>query len=488
MYRILKPGLAKEMIEQACKIVLEKGIATRNTTLLEKAGRNGMLAVRNGRIYPSREIFESCLGQLKNNKVPQGDSSGNHHGWPDMLINKGEDSDVVIRITDLPYQYCNHESHRIVPLTRQQVIEGTKLLHVLSESQNIRGYSCGVPQDTHACLKAIEQYLIGFRYNRNGGGTIQSIAREAEADFSRIRAIAEELEHPDQRELMLFSPSPLMLDTDDLWMCFRKDVMITRFMTGSMPMMGMTGPVNPVGIYILSLAEVLGAASILHALLPFAQAYVYPHPQAMSLQTGQMAFGTVEHARLEMMKIGIMDALGLPYYNVKDIMTSAQMPGAMAQGDKALGFFTGIMAGYRAFNLMPLSTDQVWSPVQALLDIKNLQNAWKVMEPVGAEGRAQESARLIEEVLNAKSLFAENADTLLHMHDHYDVETLHRRFFTSESWAEAGRPEELVAVEEKRKELLAEWDYRPPQEKLGKVIDLYRKLCKKCNTEPLPLE
>src|SRR4030042_6655080 len=135
-----------------------------------------------------------------------------------------------------------------------------------------------------------------------------------------------------------------------------------------MPMMGMTGPVDPVGVYVQGLGEGLGAAAILHALFPEARAYVYPHPQVMDLRSGHMAFGTVEHARLEMIKMQVMKALNLPYYNLKDIMTSAQMPGSMAQGDKALGFFTGIMAGYRAFNLMALSTDQVWSPVQALLD------------------------------------------------------------------------------------------------------------------------
>lgn len=107
------------------------------------------------------------------------------HDWRDMIANKEDTQPPIIKLTDLPYQYCDHKERKITPLTRQQVIQGTKLLHVLSEQKDIRGYSCGVPQDTYPYLKAVEQYLIGFRYNRNGGGTIQSIAPEVEESFMK---------------------------------------------------------------------------------------------------------------------------------------------------------------------------------------------------------------------------------------------------------------------------------------------------------------
>jgi len=65
------------------------------------------------------------------------------------------------------------------------LLKDLKLLHVLSLQQGIQGYSCGVPQDTTSSLKAIEQYIIGFRYNQLGGATIQSVAAEIEMEFSR---------------------------------------------------------------------------------------------------------------------------------------------------------------------------------------------------------------------------------------------------------------------------------------------------------------
>jgi trimethylamine:corrinoid methyltransferase-like protein len=488
MRELISNGLVEEMLSAAYKLILDKGIMTRHKQLLQKAGSSSILRVKGDRIFPSREALSACLVHLKQNQLPPGDSFGNHHGWPDSIINKNDENKLVVRVTDLPYQFCDHRSRQIIPLTRKHVIEGTKLLHVLSEQQGIQAYSCGVPQDTASPLKSIEQYIIGFRYNQNGGATIQSVAAEVETEFNQIRCVAEGRDNYHERSLMIYSPSPMILDADEIDLCFKPGIEITSYIIGSMPMMGMTGPVDPIGVYILSLAEVLGGAAILHALYPEAKAFVFPHPQAMDLRTGQMAFGTLEHARLEMLKLQIMDALGLPYYNVKDIMTSAQMPGSMAQGDKALGFFTGLIAGYKAFNMMTLSTDQGWSPVQALLDIEALKNAWATIQPVNDSNAVVNATRTISQVIDEGSLFAVADDTLLNMFEYYQSNPLHNRFFTSEAWSSAGSPVELKAIEDKCQELLSYWRFNPDQDKLEKIMTIYNKLCKKFTVDPLQLD
>lgn len=484
MHKHIAAGLMAEMIDSACYILLKKGVKTRNQELLNKASLNENLVVKGGNIFISKDILHSCIDRLKENRA----CTGLSHDWRDMIVNRGDDKDIIIKVSDLPYQYCDHKERTITPLTRKQVIQGTKLLHVLSEQKGIQGYSCGVPQDTDPYLKAIEQYLIGFRYNKNGGGTIQSIAPEVDEQFIKIRAIAEEWEDISRRDLMLFSPSPMILDAEDLYVCFKKGIQLNSYMVGSMPMMGMTGPMDPIGVYILAIAEVLGAASVLHALFPAAKAYIYPHPQAMSLKSGQMAFGTIEHARLEMLKKEVMEALCLPYYNLKDIMTSAQMPGSMAQGDKALIFYTGVLAGYRAFNLMPLSTDQGWSPIQTLLDIENLQSAWKSIDSSRLDGDCKELEEVITETIDSGSLFAEHTHTLMNMLDCYDMDLWQQRYFTSESWVESGNPYEYKTLDEKVNSYINTWDYYPDQGKMEKIYDIYLTLCRRYNTAPLQLE
>lgn len=183
-----------------------------------------------------------------------------------------------------------------------------------------------------------------------------------------------------------------------------------------------------------------------------------------------------------------MKGLHLQYYNLKDIMTSAQMPGSTAQGDKALGFFTGLMTGYKAFNLMPLSTDQVWSPEQALLDVQASSDAAEAIRHIEGDESVYKAAGTISEVLEKNCLFAETVDTLMNMQHNYQFDFLHKRFQTSEAWKNAGQPEELFAIEQKKEELIAQWDYHPPQDKLEKVIDIYYKLCSQFHTEPLKFD
>jgi hypothetical protein len=169
-------------------------------------------------------------------------------------------------------------------------------------------------------------------------------------------------------------------------------------------------------------------------------------------------------------------------------MTSAQMPGSMAQGDKALGIYTGLMAGYKAFNLMPLSTDQVWSPVQALLDIEALRNAWATTRPINNPQAVSNAFGTICEVIENDSLFGETVDTLMNMNENYDMNSVYKRFFSSEVWTAGGRQSELIAVEEKCQELIAEWDFHPDQIKLEKILNIYHRLCKKYNTDPIRLD
>jgi hypothetical protein len=487
-HKLLSDALSDRMIHEAIALLVKLGIETRNQALLDHAGKSEILFVKNGRIYPSREAVSECMVHLKENKVVEPDRLGNHHGWQDMIVNYSEGSGFSLRISDLPFQYCDHRAKKIVPLTRKLVVEGTRLIHMLSLDNQLKGYTAGVPQDTAPQLKAIEQYLIGYRYCCNGGGTIQSVDHSVSNEFARIRCIAEDRDDVNARDLMLFSPSPLMLDADDLYLCFQRGIKVNSIMLGSMPMMGMTGPVDPVGVYTLGLAEVIGAAAILHAILPDTLLYVYPHPQAMDPRTGKMAFGTEEHANLEMIKIQIMQRLNLPYYNRKDLMTSAQMPGSMAVADKSLGFYTGIMAGYKAFNIMPLSTDQVWSPVQTLLDADIIHTAIDTLNPSRENIISGNVIDSVEEVISEGKLFAETSDTLLNLSRHYRTDRLLKRFQSSADWIAAESPDELENAEQKHKDLVARWDYCPPGDKLGEIINVYHSLCRQCHTEPLNLE
>ncbi|NJK87374.1 MAG: hypothetical protein HC906_16695 [Bacteroidales bacterium] len=153
-----------------------------------------------------------------------------------------------------------------------------------------------------------------------------------------------------------------------------------------------------------------------------------------------------------------------------------------------MDFYSGIFAGYRAFNIMPLSTDQVWSPVQALLDIEAIEDAFSVFGNVTLHRNYPEIVDDISHVIQSNSLFAEQDDTMLNMQVHYYTDMLHRRFFTSEMWSLQGAPNDIDAIQEKYNAYLAAWNYEPDMNRFNEMLNIYFLLCKKFNVEPIEFE
>src|SRR5512133_2273528 len=127
-HNLLHKDLINEMIHTAVKLVIQHGLLTRNTDLLNHAARSGLPGIKGDHIYPSEDAIESCLISLRKNKVPESDKHPNHHGWQDMIVNHSAKDSLNVRISDLPFEYCDYRKKEIIPLTRQQVIEGTKLI------------------------------------------------------------------------------------------------------------------------------------------------------------------------------------------------------------------------------------------------------------------------------------------------------------------------------------------------------------------------
>ena len=74
------------------------------------------------------------------------------------------------------------------------------------------------------------------------------------------------------------------------------------------------------------------------------------------------------------------------------------------------------------------------------------------------------------------------------MLDSYDMNLWQQRYFTSESWIDAGSPDEYKALEEKVDSLTDSWDYHPNQQKMEQIYDIYLSLCRQFNTDPLKLD
>jgi trimethylamine:corrinoid methyltransferase-like protein len=466
--QIVSRDCVDAMLASAMRLIQKIGIETNRKDLLEKAQGLRGLAVRGDRITVAPEVAYEIIEQNQVDKVPPATRPKN----------------PVITVSEYASLFVDHHQRILRPLTRSDAIAGTKLMDSLTPRWLV-GRSCGVPQDVVAPMQPIEQYLIGFRYSRNGGSTKVPIAPEVAPFMFEMREIAEDFDRK-RRHFSVWVPSPLKLQGNELDELLDSGAQVLSFYVGSMPLMGMTGPVDPVGAYTLSLAETLGGAAVLHRLFPEAKVSIWPHPQAMDPRSGLMAFGTLEWNRLDILKKEILEHLGMPS-KPKENLTSACMPDAQAQADKMASIAFGVTHGFTRFNLFPLCVDEAWSHVQLALDVEYVHTAWETQKLTSGIQRAKDAFNTLATAVRESQILGEMEDTVLNLRENYYPSPL-PRLFSSSQWKTSGGLNPLADAEAYARELIEEADYAPPEGKLREVLGVYQRACREFGAEPMRLD
>lgn len=471
----------------AIKTIEEAGIFTSNNKLTEMASRKG-LVVKNNRIYPSKKQVEQTLKHVRSNKLPDDHAFGKYHSWPDSMVKRPGNGELFIRVNDRATCFANHRDRSFRPLSRKDVIEGTKLIQGLNQDYGVAGFTCGTPQESHELINGIEQYMIGFRYNQFGGNTEVPSNSELFKYFLDIREIAEENFDRTRLDISVWSASPMIIDSDEINLFFEPGFEIKRVLVGTMPIMGLTGPVDPVGIMTLALAETLGGATVIQSLFPETDCFIMPHPQAMDLNSGLLSFGTVEHFRLELLKAELFDFLGLSYGMVKDTLTSSQMPDQLCQADKLLNITSSVTHGWNAFCITPLGCDEGWSPEQCLIDVEHIRNAWDLRTMLNDDGKAENAFQNIIKSVSENQFFATMDDTIINLFEHYRTDSIFRRTFSYQKWQEQNFPESIKNIEDMVASNIDKHTYYPPDQKWKDMLAVYNRICKKLNVPAYKFE
>lgn len=466
------------LVASALRMIAELGMDVRRPDLLERIRGQEGLAVRGSRVTISEATGRETLAAMRR-----------AHASPDAAHGGGAATGrdgPIVRITSRPMSIADHRVHRLRPLTRGDVIHGTKLVDALSRQPGVYGTTCGTPQDAPLPLQPLEQYIIGYRYSRHGGWTDIPLDPEVAGVMEAVREIAEEDYDPRRRAFAIWEPSPLRLDSTELHELLAFDGQVVRITVGSMPTMGLNGPVDPLGVYSLSVAESLGGAAILHRLYPEAELSILPHPQPMDLHTGNMIFGSVEWNRLDLLKKQILGHLGIPYRR-KECLTSACMPDARAQADKVASVTFGVLHGFDQFGMYPLCADEVWSDVQCVLDVEYVHDAWRTLKPEADPAPAQDAYETMARALAEGTLPAEMEESVARLRQHYAPGPF-RRYSTVALWDEAGRPDLLDEVAAYAEELVRQADYAPDDDRLRAILGHYERLCRRFGAEPMRLD
>ena len=476
--KLMSPECLDAIVSCALRMMEEIGIETNREDLLEKAEGLSGLTVRGNRIHVAPEGAHGVIEQGRRDRLSVRKNRI-------CTVPEGPPEHPTIDVSDRATWFADHRARELRPLTRADVIAGTKLIDSLT-LRCVEGNTSGTPQDTITLLQPIDQYLIGFRYSRNGGSTSVPPVPEAARFLFEIREIAEDDFRRTQRDFSVWVPSPLKLEGYELDELLDSGAQVLSFYVGSMPIMGLTGPVDPVGVYTLSLAETLGGAAILHRLFPDAKVSFYPHPEPMDPRTGVMAFGTPEWNRLELLQREIMGHLGMTAHRM-DILTSACMPDVQAQQDKMAAVAFGVVHGYTCFNLFPLCADEVWSAAQLVLDVEYVHRAWRTQGRIASAQRAHDAFDTVVAAVRQGRIVGEMRDTVVHLRENYYRSPL-PRVFSSSQWDDVGRPDPLADAEAYAQELIERADYVPPEGRFRKVMDVNHRACREFGMEPINLD
>lgn len=354
------------------------------------------------------------------------------------------------------------------PFTREDTTNGAKLLEVLG-SRGVNPGVPGAPQDVPERLRPFEQYLIGAEYSSAGGQT------PLVADL-KTAALVRELDRVYGRPFnwSVWLPNPLSFSgsTVDLWWHFRDE--ITDISVGSMPTMGFSAPCDPLACMALTLAEIIGGATLIHALRPEIVPSIFPHPQPGDMRTGTLALGTPEADVLDLLRRDVLRFYGSSW-NTKMLNTSASLPNAQAQLERGQTALMGVLGGFDTFHgLGMLGIDEVFSPAQALLDLDMVGAASRVA--AGAQTapglELDKLPAIVDEVVRGELIFAMHETTVRAFRQQYFLPQVLRRSDRAQ-WVAAGRPDAYAEAEMKAARLVADYAFEPDRQVLADLRRVY---------------
>lgn len=215
------------------------------------------------------------------------------------------------------------------------------------------------------------------KYSYGAGQATHTVTAEASIEMSEVVGRPHGLE--------LWVNSPLTFDGNNLDTLWRLRHKKSKIRAASMPILGMSAPMNLNGILAQSVAECWGAVALLK-LLKFKNPISY-RIDAFVTYTADMRSGNVlingpDYLRLLLLAAEIGRHNGIAVPPAKSILTSAKRPGTQAGAEKAAQSLAVAMTGADVYlGLGSLSIAEIFSPIQMIIDVEIIRYVDAVMRP-----------------------------------------------------------------------------------------------------------
>jgi len=463
---------AVAVLETAQRAIAEVGIEVPDERLrskvLKRWGREA-----GARVTFTRAEVEEYLGDWRERNGLGEPGFRAEVAWPFT-------GETVLGLSVMPYShtYLDPATDRHVPLTAAKLIEATRFLGTLHE-ENVAATAPGHPADVPAPLQPLFEYKTGAQHNPAGGGYGWT---GPPATAEHLFRMAEVMDRP-ITTAVVYVFSPLRLGGAELETAIAFRDRLRAVHVSNMGACGGSFPLSPRVALALSWAETIAGAMCVTALTGL------PTNWGGSIEPFDLRAQTIPFGAPEQMLFYRLtrDANAWlrgrkPGGGETPLLTMAKRPGAQAAMEKtAAAAFAVVLGGAGLGAGGSLSADEVFSPVQLLLD-RELRD-WLTRACRGVDlslGAGDDALRVIREGV-ARGSFAASDETLEHYRELYWFPKHLRREMLG-TWQALGSPD---AIERARREALeriesATWVL--PEPKFSELEAIYGGACRELSS------
>ncbi len=362
----------------------------------------------------------------------------------------------------------------IRPLTESDAVQIAKLSDALRD-RGVLGGAPGAPQDIPARLRSVAQYKISLEWSRAGHyAPVSSVA-----EYRYIREMARVMGDDFGMECYLISPLRLEGDEvtaviDYLETCSPDDKPVPICAT-SMPTMGLSGPVDPLALFVLGIAEAMGGFIALTLAYGDEVRVGMSRPNAYpcDFRTGGFIVGSPEAVLIEIIRRDF-DRFYRCGSWARALRTMSSVPGVQTAAEKAAGAVACALAGYESwFGGGLIGLDEVFSPIQLLIDCEIRDYALQVAQGFQAD-ESFDDISVLKDILEAEN---EPLPFMTHPTTLKTFRNVFRepKFFHREPYKGQSKPKEELFdhIREEIKTLIRSHDYHLESEKLSELEKIY---------------
>ena len=372
------------MHTQALDIIEKVGIEVPHKQVCKLLADSNGVRIEGNRVFLTPELVEKCT---KGISYPQGESFEVLSGAYSMNI-------------------LDMDTNKIRVPVYKDLIEMIKL----TDAMDMSVIAPVTPSDVPVPLQSPVMFKAAWENSSRGiGGGVLTTVEQAEYVYQMSQVVNKPF------ALALWVISPLKMDSNCLDIIFHFLDRNIEMWVATMPMTGSTSPIFFIGSYVQSIAETLAAATILKLIsrggkvsYGFKDSFrAYP----FDMRYGSIAYGSAEYVLMTLIQMKISDYFDLPRV-VKSLITTSKQPDAHAAAEKMGHTMAAASAGAQSYsNAGMLSVDEVYSPVQCVIDNEILNYVKRVLKGYEFSTEVM-SADIIREVVQSGESFLQHGSTI----------------------------------------------------------------------------